>query len=457
MNLIFQKNYLLLVVLLVVQLLLLINLRFTAWPEMLSYPYLKNHGYLLYRDMIHPYPPVLTLVLSTVFKITGYKIMTLQVITWGLALLNTIIIYFIGKSLKGKIALVAAAIYSLTQPFLEGNMLWFDFAISTPLLLAFLFATIWLKNKDDKYLFITSFMLTSAGLIKQTGGLFFIVFILWLSLQRVKLGQFLIALLTPAVLFVPLLIRLLQEQAVEGFIKWVVLYPTKYWSDYPGYVQMDLTKPQLLILLSLTIPIFFIKNRRKHILLFLFVILGLISLYPRFSYFHLQTALPFLVIGLSLFLMRRGKLVFLFAVLGSVVFIKYLYQPVLATEWQRPTRFYEKMELDLSDKIKSLSLENEKVFLLGLNSSLYVHADRLPPKPWVDNFGWYYEIEDVAEQTLTRWENNPPEHIFWRTPNQGNWYDLGVYQPKLIIQWIENNYEKVEPIADNVWYWKLKE
>jgi len=59
------------IVLLVFHFFLLSNLQFTDWPEMFSFPYLVNNGFNLYKDMIHIYPPILTLALAAVFKFFG--------------------------------------------------------------------------------------------------------------------------------------------------------------------------------------------------------------------------------------------------------------------------------------------------------------------------------------------------------------------------------------------------
>jgi hypothetical protein len=101
-------------------------------------------------------------------------------------------------------------------------------------------------------------------------------------------------------------------------------------------------------------------------------------------------------------------------------------------------------------KISEVSKKEDKIFLLGLPSSLYTLSDRLPAKPWIDNFGWYFEIPGVQEEMLARWKNNMPKSIFWQTPQEGNWYDLGVYQPKLVTEFITKNYNKDGEV------WRLK-
>lgn len=453
-----------LLVIIGVQLFFLVNLRFTAWPEMLSYAYLRNHGFLLYSDMVHPYPPLLTLILSFLFSFLGSHVWVLQIVAWSLAASNSLIIYWIFTKIdKQKWGLVAATVYALLQPFLEGDMLWFDFAISTPLLLGFLFCLAWQKNKSIRYLSFVSILFASSGLIKQTGGLFFIIFVFWLLIKKIKLKEFLVAMLSPLVLFIPLVISLLQNTSLQGFLDWVVIYPSKYWTGFPGYIQMDLTKSELLVLLALVAPIFLLIRPKKLfkekilLLLIMFIGVGLLAVYPRFSFFHLQTVLPFLIIGSVLAFSRINNKLKMVGVLVIIfILFNYVFLPSFRFDWNKPVRFSESSDIALSQKISQITSQEEKIFLLGVHSGVYVYADRLPAKPWGDNFGWYYELPNVQEDTLARWQQSPPEHIFWQTPKQGNWYDLAVYQPEQIVEWIKANYTKQDQIADNVWHWKLK-
>ena len=119
------------------QLFFLANLQFTAWPEMFSYAYLRNHDFLIYRDMIHPYPPLLTIVLSWIYTIFGYHLWVLKAAAWTVAISTSVLVFLITKEItkKNQSALISLGLFVFFQPFLEGNMLWFDLAIMPSLLL----------------------------------------------------------------------------------------------------------------------------------------------------------------------------------------------------------------------------------------------------------------------------------------------------------------------------------
>src|SRR3989339_362176 len=105
---------------------LLTNLRYTVWPEMMSYPYLFNQGFRLYSDFIYPYTPLLTWLLSGLYKIFGYKLAVVQTFSWSLVLVNDVLIYLMVRRLIKKEwpAFFSVLVYVFLQPFSEGNMVW---------------------------------------------------------------------------------------------------------------------------------------------------------------------------------------------------------------------------------------------------------------------------------------------------------------------------------------------
>ena len=92
--------------------------------------------------------------------------------------------------------------------------------------------------------------------------------------------------------------------------------------------------------------------------------------------------------------------------------------------------------------IKNSTKPDDLIFLLGPHSGLYVLSGRLPPKPWADNFAWYLEIPGVQDEIIKRWEGKIPKVVFTNNIQEGNWYDLGTYRPKKIVDWIRN--EKIQ-------------
>lgn len=457
----------------------LVNLQFTAWPEMFSYPYLRNNGFLIYKDMIHPYPPILTMGLSWVYSLFGYQLWVLKVVAWMAVIVSDILVFIITRSItrRDAPAFFATAAYVFLQPFLDGNMLWFDIAIVVPILLGTLFL---LRNN----LFLTGLFFAAAALTKQTAGLYLLFTIFYFAVRhwrtRNKTGlplwgmSYLLLLFNqlkylfygPLILGIPLLVRLLQEGALVDFLNWTIIYPLTQFGKFPGYVHMEVSSGQAFIGILLLVPLLIIMIKNKVILkasvfqvLFPFLVIALIIIYPRFSFFHFQTALAFLVIIYGYTTKDIKKLtprLIAYCLLPLALIIIFIQKPVLAREWQKEARFYNNQELALAEIVQETTGSDDNVYLLGLNSSIYAIANRLPPERWTDNFGWYLEIPNVQEEIIGRWNTNPPKYIFWRTPSPGNWFDLGTYQPQKIVRWIEENYTKKEEVSPGIWLWTRK-
>jgi len=57
-----------------VHIVLLLTLKFTAWPEMLLWPYLLIKGYMPYSDIAIAHTPLLILKLAIVFRLLRLNI-----------------------------------------------------------------------------------------------------------------------------------------------------------------------------------------------------------------------------------------------------------------------------------------------------------------------------------------------------------------------------------------------
>lgn len=461
-----KKKHLYLSGLLVLHLFFLLNLRFTAWPEMFSFAYLRNNGFLVYGDMIHPYPPVLTMGLSYIYSILGHGLGVLKGVTWLIILANDVLIFLVAKELTKSVqwSAVSVLFYVLLQPFLEGNQLWFDLAIVTPLLLGTLFLLRFFGRPSHKVSVVTAGLFFGvATLIKQTAALFLIFGILYIVYRERKIKNALNLLVGPLVLVASLMIRLIQEGALTDFINWTLIYPLTEWGKVPGYVQMSLSKDELVVLVLLVAPVVLLLRKVKRnflkqkdfSLILLFLILSFVMIYPRFSFFHFQIALAYMAIAYG-YLARNVKVQNVSLISYLVLMTVVIHRPVLARDWQKEARFYGREEKEMAQIISKKVPKDERTYLLGLHSGLYVMADRLPPKRWTDNFGWYLEILGVQEEIIGRWEENPPKAVFWQDPSPGNWFDLGTYQPKKITEWIEKNYTRQEEVKTAIWLWERR-
>src|SRR3989344_8756421 len=127
-----------LVAILLVHLILLINTRFTLWPEMVVYPYLLNNGFLLYRDIINPYPPFLTGFLTLFARFLGYNPFPYQILTWSIVLITDIVIFISTKKIfkKNSYGFLSTLFFIIVSIPFSINGLWFDLIQSSFILFA---------------------------------------------------------------------------------------------------------------------------------------------------------------------------------------------------------------------------------------------------------------------------------------------------------------------------------
>lgn len=454
-------------VLLIFHLVLLSRLIFTTWPEMLAYPYFLNSGFSLYRDLIFPYPPGLVWLLNAVFNIFGFNPQVLKSLTWGIILVIDLVMYMILKRVTTSQTppLFFLGIFIFLQSFLEGNMLWFDLATVLPLLLGFYFALEWIEKKDIKNLFLAGLFLGLAVMIKQTAVLYSVSFMFFyvLTIRRINLRELVLLTLGPLLLAVPLLVYVRVSGSMSHFLNWTLIYPLTQWSNFPGYVDFLISKRYLLVTLLLLMPlggaILSGKQLLKDkcfLLTLLFLVAALITIYPRFSFFHLQPAIALAVILFAkIFVKISPKLQIKY--LAFTVLVSFIITVTAArVTWGQGIRFYSLEDQRLGQKIASEVQTGERVFLLGVHASQYVFADRLPPKNWSDNFGWYLEIPGVQEWVIEGLKEDPPRKVIWRVPSEGSWYKLGVYQPQKIVEYIKQYYRQDATIDGVIEVWSRR-
>ncbi|QQG43454.1 MAG: glycosyltransferase family 39 protein [Candidatus Daviesbacteria bacterium] len=450
-------KYLFLIFILILHILVLNQLTFTAWPEMLSYPYLLSNNFFFYKDFVMPYPPGLVLILSAVYHLFEFSPLVLKYFTWIYILVGDLLIFLIIKKLTNnlKLSFLLTFLYILLQSVLDGNMMWFEIGMLPFLLLEFLMVLAWLEKKRPIYLFWGALFLSFSILVKQTAVLYSLPLLFILIKNRELNYKNILYLIYGGAPLIGFIVYLVVNNSLMDFTNWNIYYPINFWSKFPGYTGFQISRREFLTIMILGLTIFtclfieklcllnkkVLKNQTLILSLIFFVISTLI-IYPRLTFFHLQPALVFLIISLSLIIHHLTKFKIITLLLVSTIFL------VVAGIYYQPKkeaiRFYGPEEIAWANFLNQNLGSSEKVYLLGLNSSLYVYSDRLPPKGWLDNFGWYFEIPGVQDKFIKDLTADPPKLILRKIPASGNWFDLNVYQPQKVVEYIKLNYTKMK-------------
>ncbi len=434
-------NWLIFLGLVVIHFFLLNKITLTAWPEMFSYPYLVNKGFLIYRDFAHPYEPLLTFILAFVYSIFGYGLITYKIIIYFFILIVDLLIFLLSKKLikNQKIIFIPLFFYLLLQPVFDGNMLWFDLG-TTPFIVLGIFS-LFLFQSNIKSFFLLGFFLGISFFIKQQTILLSAATLIYLLTVRnfKSTSAFLSGFLIPSSIT---LLTIFVLGVFKDFFFWTFLFPVKWLPKFPGYIQNPASL-QVIILFFVFGPVIFLilksfKNLNQKIkVAFLIFFASLAISFPRFSYFHLQPAIAIWGI-LIVFLLGQGKfkLIYLTPCLLVIIYMWIYYQPFTGI---KQARFHDGSDLEVAKYVADNSKSTDRIYLLGPHSLIYVLSDRLPSKPWIDNYVWYFEIPGIQESFLDGFKKE--KTILFKSPTlEGNWFDLGTYQPQKIIQYVKQNY-----------------
>ena len=451
-----MKIYLSLFLLLALHLLILNQLQFTAWPEMLSYPFFLNNGFKLYQDMAFPYQPLLVFILSAVYKVFGYSVINLQIFTWSIILLNDLLIFLIIKKiLNTKLSLVTVLFYILFQSFTDGNMLWFDLA-TVPFILGGLITYLYLNNLK-KYLWF-GFFLSLAALTKQQVALAGILVLLFLVFSTKSFKIVLCYVLGAIIPALGVLVYVLANGILSDYIFWTFQVPIVWYPKFPGYAHLPSSREWLRVVLIFSPIIVALVNYKKwyqiNLLLFLIFIATFLTSFPRFEYFRLQPTIAILIIITAIFISWSKRNIALFAIIALLFAVISI--PKHFQQTNDKVRFYSAEDISEFQLISSKTSQQDKIYLLGLSSMDYVFSAKLTSKPWVDNYIWYMEIPGIQQKVIDGFKQEGVKYIFWKNPQPDQWFELGSYQPKQIVDYIRNDYTYLESF-NNIQLWVKKD
>lgn len=444
-----------------VHVILLANTKFTLWPEMVVYPYLLNKGFLVYKDIVNPYPPALIVFLAQFAKIFGYLPAAYQILTWSIiSFIDIVIFYITAKIIKNyyQASLSTLFFVILSLPF-GINALWFDLVQTPLILLAFYNFYQFLKNKSSQNLYLAFLPLIIAIFIKQQAVWLMLWFVLILIFKtRIKMSSlsknfYVIATFLISILLIHVFL-FYSTGTLKDFSFWTVYFPYFKASTMPGYVLVPKFK-QLLVLLSLFLiftPTFILPKLRINFIVLTAFFLILFA-YPRFDYFHLIPSIALLSIAFGLSVEFYFKKIFFFRplILAALIYLSVFTVRYFINNWQAQVRFFEPEILTAANFLRQVTNENEPVYIQNGPDQLLPLSGRIPVKPWADEFPWYLELQEEQAKIVESLKEQNPRFVVYKPYDIGGRYDLGSYQPEKIAHYLDENYQKSIQISDSLW------
>lgn len=441
-------DYLLLFGMLAMHLILLVSLKFTAWPEMSLWPYLITKGWLPYSNIAVAHTPLMLFDIAVFFKIFGIGIMQLKMFTWSLILFADILVFTFAKRLwNKKTAFIALAAFAILNLFFDGNGLWFDLYMGVLAFCSFYFV------RKRKW-FWGGFFWALAFISKQTAVWFLLPILLemvknlqehYKSKQNIhyrlsikKILKFSGGVIAVAI---PFTAALTLFGTLPDFWNWAVKFGVLILPKAQGQIQLPAIKTLIIAVFPYLVFVpLLAKRKSKNINLFFWALAGGFGAYPRFEYFHLQPAIYFIAIAAALMIGDFGGMKKIFKTILIVYFAAwiYLFSGFFMRNFHEGVRFYENNVQDVVMFVRYNTKENDRIFVLNWWDNVYALSGTLPStNPWVPQLSWYTEMRGVQEKMVKDLEDNPPKLIVFNPYTE---FGLSSYIPQKIYTYITDNY-----------------
>ena len=430
--------------LLLVHVILLINLKFTAWPEMQLWPYLILKGWLPYRDIAIVHNPALLADLTIFNRVFGLGIWQLKIYTWLTILsIDALLFWIVRKFWNIKTAFYTLAFFIPLQLYYEGNGLWFDLSLAFVALLVYFFV----MKKDY---FKAGLFWALAFLVKQTAFWFLIpigIYALQDGALKASLKSFFTGLF---LVFVPTFMIMWVLGILPDYLFWAYKFGLGVLPRASGQISFPDIKTAISALIPLLILSFLaIDYERKRMGgLLAWVLAGFMGAFPRWELFHFQPAAPFLAIIVAVLAssFKDKTILFkLFFVFYSVV-SAFVIGRFILRDWGGEVRFMDTMTLKVANYVRGVSEKNERIYVLNFWDNIYPLTDTFPAmKPWIPHLSWYMNMPGVQQRLVDSLAKEPPSLIVFRQYTAAG---LSSYRPPLIDDFIRENYAVSYKIDD---------
>lgn len=415
---------------LALHLVLLLNIKFTAWPEMLAWPYLIIKGLLPYKDIAVVHTPFLLGKLALFYSIFGVGVAQLKAFTWLLILVFDLLVFLVVKKMWGiRQALISVLVFAVWQTYFDGNGLWFDLFMGFFALITFYFV------QKKNFLWAGIFW-GLAFLTKQTAIYFLIPIIFGIVQSTEYKAHFFVRFgLGASIVFVCSAAAFWLGGILPSFYHWAINFGVFVLPRSVGQISF----PDLRNLAAAGTPFLvfiplFIKNRNKALSIFLWALAGSLGAYPRFELFHFQPALPYLAIATTMVITKVDKKIIVVYFLACFIFLFSFF----VKNWHEGVRFYDQSVIDVADYVRQNTGSGDKIFVVNWWDSIYALSDRLPATdPLIPQLPWYQDLADVQGREVENLENNRPKMIILQPYTASG---LSSYIPNKIHSYIVENY-----------------
>lgn len=451
-------------------------------PRVVLQPWLLQRGFLLYDQVADEHAPLLSLLLTWLQPLAGNSLLLAKAALVVLLAIITLLVFISALRADGKAAgIIAVAFMALWSPDFGYGKLWHE------TLLAMLYTLILLAWRPGRghqagrrAAVVTGLLFGLSVLAKQHAGLVALGVACWTWLVGRRSGRRLrtvgleILLMTGAAL-IPVALLVAYHLWLGGTVASLA-----YWTLgfsllsnqaglsllWPPASQLGIVAPAFLLLLPFALNWW--AGRRsaderwqREGLALILLFTGSLTVFPRFSLFHLQPSLPILAWISSLSLVRltrqvrtawrspgrvaAGLLVATFVALWLVAGGREYWGVPTKVEEPQITEYSELVPL--AGELRRTIPSGESVYVMPDNegvANLYYLLQAEPPRFWVPTDYPWFMIPNVRARALAELRLQPPEWII-DVPDGWNFQSTG----RPILDFVQANYQSVAQIHWN--------
>lgn len=411
-------------------------LPFYPYPELFIYPYLTSHGFLPYQNILDQHFPGLMFFPINFYTLGFRDPISFKILMILVVIIQSGFIYKITRQFSNKtVAMIVCIVFTIWQPFFDGNQFWINSLLPLLLLPAFWF----FLNKKWSWL---GFFIGLGIVFKQTVAPLALLLPIFILIQKPSqkihsIARYVLAGMTPPIL---MLIYFYRIGVIKDFFYWTIQF------NLTTYAKEGSLAPTIGQLLRLTFPIGIvilssrIKNFR-NLSIWSIVWLTLLSIgsLTRFELIHFLPIVPLFSICLGILvynwiLEKRFKRLAVLVIL-TVVWVSHFYY---RQNGYLSIHYFEPETLQLVELIKLKTKPQDKIFLLGVHPHLYALTNTLPPeKVFVFQFPWFLEIS--GQRVLESLKKDPPRIIVYDSASQIDGMHLRNYADYL-VRYVQENF-----------------
>lgn len=293
-------------------------------PELIFPVWLLTYSKTVVSEILSFYPPILFHLVATINKLTNNVLVSVYLVQLTIiAITDSVLFYYLSGKFKLKFVLIGFLFYVPLQVFFRGNYLWFDIGTVPFLLLSFMYFERYIQSHRAKDLIYSSAFLSLGYFFKITVYFTYFLYLFWLvylSRKNKKLKELfrnVLFLFTPLFIIgtINFLISL-QNKTLEFVSYWHILmqniiYPRML--THPRSIKTEYYLPMILVITIFMVCSIFIEkfskiSRNHKLFLYLFILVSIINIFPRWSDFRVQPFLLFLTIAFVYSFSLKDKL-----------------------------------------------------------------------------------------------------------------------------------------------------